>query len=192
MAKKTKEDKIEEPQKEPSIDVLEKYGITLAQELFCQYFTSPSEFYGNGTQAYAAAYNLDVNDAKDYGVAKARASALLTSINILTRVDSLLDEKGFNNSNIDKQLLFLITQSADFNAKLGAIKEYNKLKARITEKMEHVYNAPVAIIEVIPLPPKQGKSFESLVEEAVKEQQTNNQDVLTDNTDDSGEGAIEA
>ena len=36
----------------------------------------------------------------------------------------------------DKQIAFLITQHADFNSKIRAIQEYNKLKQRIIDKKE--------------------------------------------------------
>ena len=140
--------------KEKPLDLLKQYGLTLQQEMFCQYFTSPTEFYGNGVQSYASAYNIDLTDIRAYNSCKSRASGLLTNIDVIARINSLLDINGFNDQNVDKQLLLLISQSADFNSKLGAIREYNKLKARITEKMEHVVNAPVAIIQIMPAQPK--------------------------------------
>jgi hypothetical protein len=55
---------------------------------------------------------------------------LLTNVKILEFVNSLIEMRGLNDSFVDKQLEFLVTQHADFKAKLGAIKEYNALKKR--------------------------------------------------------------
>lgn len=63
------------------------------------------------------------------------ACRLLLYPHVLNRINELLDERGLNDQNVDKQLLFLITQHKDFQSKLGAIKEYNKLKDRINEKL---------------------------------------------------------
>lgn len=139
------------PKKDRPLDILEKYNLTLEQEMFCQYFTSPTEFYGNGVQSYASAYNLDLTDSRSYNTAKSRASQLLTSVNVINRINDLLDVSGFNDQNIDKQLLMIISQSADFHAKLGAIREYNKLKTRIVEKLDLMSGGmPITTINILP------------------------------------------
>jgi hypothetical protein len=48
----------------------------------------------------------------------------------------MLDDAGLNDNFVDKQLLFVISQHADLNAKMKAIEQYNKLKQRITDKSE--------------------------------------------------------
>lgn len=136
-------------------DVLEEYGLTLEQEMFCQYFTSSTEFFGNGVQSYASAYNFDITNGREYNSAKSAASRLLTNVNVLRRVNDLIEASGLNDANVDKQLFMLITQSSDFHAKLGAIKEYNKLKQRITDKVQHEVIAPITTIEIFPAKPKQ-------------------------------------
>lgn len=133
------------------LDVLKKYGLNMQQELFCQYYVSPTEFYGNGVQSYAAAYNLDITNPTQYNSAKARASQLLSQVYIMTRINDLIETTGFNDENADKQLYFLMMQSADFHAKLGALKEYNKLKKRITERLADVQEAPITVINLIPM-----------------------------------------
>ena len=70
-----------------------------------------------------------------YNSAKADAWRLLTKDYINARIDELLEDGGLNDQYVDKQLLFLITQKADFHAKRGAITEYNKLKKRISDKL---------------------------------------------------------
>jgi len=106
------------------------------QELFCQYYSSDREFFGNGTQAYIEAYDVDTSKPNYYKTAAAAASRLLTNVKILNRINELLELRGLNDSFIDKQLEFLVTQNAELSTKLSAIKEYNKLKSRVMEKSE--------------------------------------------------------
>lgn len=113
----------------------EKTKLTPKQEDFCQLYLS-QEFYGNGVQTYIEAYNIDLTEPGAYNAAKASASENLTKPNILDRIDELLEEAGLNDQYVDKQLYFLIRQSADLRTKLGALKEYNQLKTRITKKVD--------------------------------------------------------
>ena len=116
------------------------------QENFCQLFvSSDTEFYGNGTQSYLKAYrerrSKNGNSGKikrilTYDVARANACNLLTRPRIIERINELLEKRGFNNENVDKQHLFLLNQFADLKTKLGAIKEYNVLRGRIIKKIE--------------------------------------------------------
>lgn len=135
-----------------SLEPVERRELTTQQETFCQYFASPTEFYGNGTQSYAAAYDKKITPY-NYEAIRAASAALLIRPDVLRRINELLRMDGFNDANIDKQLLFLITQGADFKSKLGAIKEYNKLKQRITEKLQ--IEMPVASIRIFPVGPAQ-------------------------------------
>ena len=64
------------------------------------------------------------------------SSRLLTDANILKRINKLLDNEVLNDSFVDKQLLLVITQNADMSSKVQAIKEYNKLKQRIEERIK--------------------------------------------------------
>lgn len=114
---------------------IEKRKLNLRQEKFCEvYCSQDSELFGNGVQAYVVAYEPDQKKPNWYKTACTRASQLLSSIKIIDRINILLEETGFNDAFVDKQLSFLITQHADFQSKLGAVKEYNKLKGRIIEK----------------------------------------------------------
>ena len=102
------------------------------QERFCQLYVS-KDYFGNGTQAYLEAYGLDESG---YNTAKVGASRMLTNDNICHRINELLDEAGLNDNFVDKQLLFVITQHSDLSNKMSAIREYNKLKQRITDKLD--------------------------------------------------------
>jgi len=110
--------------------------LSLRQERFCQLYVS-KDFFGNGTQAYISAYNPDQKKKNWYQNARAAASELLTKPNMYNRINELLDIAGFNDTNADKQLLFVMNQHADIKAKVAAIRDYNKLKQRITDKVVH-------------------------------------------------------
>ena len=111
--------------------------FTEKQKLFCEFYASSKEFFANGTQAYIEAYDIDLSKANAYKGATASAARMLANVSILAYIDSLLELRGLNDPFVDKQLEFLITQNADFKSKLGAIKEYNALKTRIKQKIEH-------------------------------------------------------
>ena len=78
-----------------------------------------------------------------YKAARACASRLLTNANILSRINELLDI-FITNEIVDKNLGLVILQNADFHAKVAAIKEYNQLKNRITQKIE----AKIGILDI--------------------------------------------
>ena len=120
-------------------------GLTIEQEKFCQVYATTEEFFGNGVTSYANAYGIDIRDPKQYKTAVAGASRLLTNDNVLDRINDLLDMAGFNDVSVDKELLFVMKQKNDLGAKMAGIREYNKLKTRITEKREvtHVLPEPI-------------------------------------------------
>lgn len=110
-------------------------GLNEKQLLFCRNYVSKA-FFANGVEAYAEAYNLDLEEKGGYASAKTGAWRLLTNVDILEHIDSLLELSGLSDQFVDKQLLFVITQHADMPSKISGIREYNKLKGRITEKRE--------------------------------------------------------
>ncbi len=106
------------------------------QKEFCRLYVS-LEFLGNGVQAYLEVYDIDQSNPNWYNTACSAASRLLTNVKVCDQINALLEQNGLSDQFIDKQMLFLITQHSDFSAKLGAIREYNKIKGRITEKVDH-------------------------------------------------------
>lgn len=118
------------------IDLEHDWPLMPKQELFCRLYASDREFFGNGVQAYAEAYNLDLRVRGMYNVAAASASRLLMNVKILNRIDELLEDGNLNDAHVDKQLAFWITQKANPQASVAAIKEYNALKQRITKKLD--------------------------------------------------------
>lgn len=101
---------------------------------FCLIYVS-KDFFANGTESYAEAYSIDLSAPGQYRVACSEASRLLTNVDILAYINELLDLNGLNDSFVDKQLTFVITQNADMGSKVAAIREYNKLKKRIDTKL---------------------------------------------------------
>lgn len=121
-----------------SEEVLEE--LTLRQERFCQLYALDTRFMWNGVSAYLEVYDIDTSKKWWYKTACAAASRLLSNVKVYTRINTLLEEEWLNDEFADKQLLFVMSQQASIWAKLDAIKEYNKLKKRITEKVEHSWN----------------------------------------------------
>lgn len=113
----------------------ESKELNAKQLLFCDYYVS-EETFGNGVKSYCKAYNIDYNDVKLHQQARSCASELLNKVYISKHINSLLDAAGLNDQFVDKRLLFLIGQSEDKGSCLQAIKEYNKLKSRITDKLD--------------------------------------------------------
>lgn len=107
------------------------------QERFCQLYATDREFFGNGVQTYIEVYEPDQKKPNWYKSAQASSSRLLSNVMIFERINELLEQEGLNDAFVDKQLLFLISQQADFTNKAAAIREYNKLKQRITERIDH-------------------------------------------------------
>lgn len=132
----------------------EVINLTPKQEKFCQLYATQIEFFGNGVASYMEAYNLNPQLPASYGTARTNASRMLTNANILDRINELLEQQYLNDSHVDKQLAFWINQKASPQAALAAIKEYNALKQRITEKkrleIEGLKN--VALVEFIDAP----------------------------------------
>lgn len=109
---------------------------SVKQEMFCKLYATDRTFFGNGVEAYLEVYDIDRSKANWYKTACACASRLLSNAKVYNRINELLESGGLNDAFVDKQLLFLISQQSDLGAKTNAIREYNKLKSRITDKLD--------------------------------------------------------
>ena len=128
------------------------YKLKPQQEEFAKLYIDHSiDLFGNGTQCYLEVYDIDRSKPNRYKTARSAASRLLTNVNVINRINALLEEGGLNDQFVDRQLLFLIQQHDDFSSKMAAIKEYNKVKQRITNKIEHSWE----IAWVVMLPPRE-------------------------------------
>lgn len=152
MAKSKKVPSKVERKAAPVFKTKSGHKLTPQQELFCQLYASDKEFFGNGVQSYIKAYGIDTSKPGWYGSAKSGAWENLTKPYILERIEEIFEAHGLNDTFVDKQLEKLIVQDADFNAKMKAIQEYNKLKARIIEKKD--ITAGVQLTGILPKPEK--------------------------------------
>lgn len=112
--------------------------LTPKQERFCILYASDVKFFGNGTQAYIEAYQVDISVFGAYVMARSAASENLTKPHIMRRINELLHDIGFDDVSVDKQLAFVVMQHGDLKAKIAAIKEYNSLKKRVSQRLELV------------------------------------------------------
>ena len=103
------------------------------QEMFCQFYAS-GEYFGNATRAYAEAYGKDIGavDSPKYKVVKVDASLLLTHKNVRDRITDLLND-WLTDRNVDGELAKVVQQDGDLGPKVSAIKEYNRVRARVQE-----------------------------------------------------------
>lgn len=111
------------------------------QEEFCQNYINNEETFSNATLSYAVAYEIDAflhgtEDQKaNYFTCAVSASRLLKNDKIRSRLVDLLNE-SLEDRKVDAELAKMVFQNKELNTKLGAIREYNKLKQRITEKTD--------------------------------------------------------
>lgn len=117
--------------------------LTLRQRKFCELYALDTRFMGNGVQAYLEVYDIDQSKPGWYKSACACASKLLSNAKVFNHINSLLESNGLNDASVDKQILYLISQHSNLGAKMSAIQEYNKLKNRITAKVEHSGNVAI-------------------------------------------------
>ena len=70
-----------------------------------------------------------------YAGCRSSAAELLTKPNVKARVNELLLET-FNENDVDAEHAFVIQQKGDLPSKIAAIREFNKLKGRITDRVK--------------------------------------------------------
>lgn len=132
-----------------------KDKLNLKQELFCRYYTQNPELFGNATLAYAEAYGYDLQSLsrirlkdengreiigsseydKSYNVCSVNGYKLLIKTHIQEFMRKCRLEMKTNDV-IDSELIKIILQDHDRPSKISAIREYNKLEKRVSEKLE--------------------------------------------------------
>lgn len=125
-------------------DTTEDKVLNEKQIAFCELYAY-SNMRGNGVQCYMEVYDTNPEKPLTYGSARAGASRLLTDVNILSYIRTLYEESELNDTVVDNELAFVIKQSADFGSKVAAIKEYNQLKSRVKQKIEHSGNVGILL-----------------------------------------------
>ena len=120
-------------------------GLTAEEEEFCQIYATDKEFFGNGHESYIEAFKVILYKGRKptgkgnymtYDSMKNAVYRLLTNDDVLKRIDQLFEGEGLNDQFVDKQLLKVITQDAEFSSKVKAIAEYNKVKQRVTDRLD--------------------------------------------------------
>ena len=114
----------------------EKKRLKPPQELFCNLYAVPGEYFGNGVQAYIEAYGIDIEQPGAYARAKSAAYENLTKPHLLARIRELMELGPLNPETVDRELAFTIYQNADLRSKVAAIQEYNKVEERVIERLQ--------------------------------------------------------
>lgn len=131
-------------------------NLTPQQEKFCRCYTQNQELFGNATLSYAEGYGFDLDNAprndaiydtstkekledstydKMYNTCSVGGSRLLRNDKIDKRVRELLNEMLLDEV-IDAQLVSIILKGAKDADRISGIREYNKLKQRVTDKLD--------------------------------------------------------
>ncbi len=132
-----------ETKQEAGSEIVE-LGLSPQEELFCQVYVNDSNAMGNGLRSYAKAYNYNLEQLegetdqdykKRYNIGCSRSYDILRIPRIKQRIAQILAEM-LNNGFVDNELVKIIKQDNKLEPKLNAIREYNKLKARILDKLD--------------------------------------------------------
>jgi hypothetical protein len=126
--------------------------LNVCQRLFCLLSANNYATFGNATLSYVEAYAykleglskekpfdkktgkyLDSEYDKLYNQASAEASRLIRNPKVKEEINRLLALQ-ISDERVDLELFKTIAQDTKLEAKVSAIREYNKLKKRVDEK----------------------------------------------------------
>jgi hypothetical protein len=120
--------------------------LNINQRLFCQYYAGGGEWFGNGVWSYVFAFELKVpfreykcmseEQKADYDSACVMASALLRNVKIKNYINKLLDEL-IKDEIVDRELAKVVMQDKELGPKVQAVREYNRVKGRGLDRVEH-------------------------------------------------------
>lgn len=132
--------------------------LSVREELFCRYITGNDETFDNATRAYAEAYQYELDTLsreavysdpdedgnkelieqseydRAYNVCSVEGHRLLRRPKIKNRITELLNEM-LKDKFVDAELARVIKQDRELPSKIAAIREYNKLRARISDSV---------------------------------------------------------
>lgn len=114
-----------------------KEALSPRQELFCILYSTDKWCFGNAAAAYADAYNLSPSQRKKS--ARQLGYQLLTNIYIKAHIHKMM-QAGLKNAAVDNALAEVIHQKKDLRSRVAAIGEFNKLNARIKNKLDVTSN----------------------------------------------------
>lgn len=133
--------------------------LNINRKRFCELYTKNSVLFGNATACYAIAFGFDLeslsddpiwSDYDEFGnrekiedsprekanlTCRVNGSKLLTNTNINDYINSLLNSL-MTNEAADAELAWVMQQRTDMGPKVQALREFNKLKSRITTNIE--------------------------------------------------------
>jgi len=117
--------------------------LTLMQECFARAFADiNSEYFNDALGAYRSVSTSQMSDA----CARVEAYRLKNHPVVSKRIAEIFEQAGFNDFSVDVEHHKLIKQDKDLSTKLGAIKEYNRVKGRGKES-GHIINIEIANYE---------------------------------------------
>ncbi len=103
------------------------------EELFCQYYATSGQAFGNARLSYALAFNKPFNTRAQKSVCDTLSQRLFRKVLIYKHIETLLNKK-IDDDIVDKELAKVIQQNEELKAKVSAISEYNRVRGRITHK----------------------------------------------------------
>ena len=133
--------------------------ININHKRFCELYVKNQELFGNATLCYAIAFgfnleslsqeaiysDLDENGhrekledspyTKAYNTCSVNGKRLLSYAKINDYINELLNEL-MTDDNADAELAWVMHQRAELGPKIQAIREFNKVKGRITEHID--------------------------------------------------------
>lgn len=125
---------------EKAIEEIISSDLTERSKLFCLLYTTDAQCFGNASRSYIHAYDLRTDKQKKS--ARQLGYKLLTNVYIKAQVGNLF-KAVFTSKGADNALAELINQRKDLNARLGAIREFNKLKNRVKDEQPKI--GPITI-----------------------------------------------
>lgn len=119
-------------------------------EIFCQAWV---DTLGNGTQSALEAFDIsgkefcetdwkDLSEENKISRRKAEATAAnmareyLRKPEIRKRCSEIMEERGFNDAEVEKEHYKLIKQDSDWGVKRAAIRDYYQLKGKLTDHVD--------------------------------------------------------
>ena len=143
--------------------------LKMAEELFCRFYVLNEATRRNGTRSYDAAYGKKLEEqpnddavyemvpssvegvppekkmvqpssySKCHNVCSTESGKLLRKPAIGKRITELLNEM-LGDDFVDGELAKVIAQDKDLSPKVRGIQEYNKMKKRTVETVEHTHS----------------------------------------------------
>lgn len=144
--------------KKPIKDKIKK-TLSLKREMFCRYYTQNRSLFGNATLCYAEAYGYELHKLsqkavyqinkksglsekiedseydKAHKVCSVEGCRLLVIPSVQAKITKYLNEL-LKDDVVDGELAKVIMWDTEPATKIAGIREYNKLKQRVSDKID--------------------------------------------------------